>query len=466
MDWQERNSYVKILEQPAPKALRFRYECEGRSAGSLPGINSSGDRKTYPKIQIQNYVGRAVVVVSCVTVDPPYRPHPHNLVGKEGCKKGVCTMEINNEDMSCEFSNLGIQCVKKKDIEDSLKVREDIRVDPFRTGFGHKNQPGSIDLNSVRLCFQVFLEGPEKGQFKLPLKAVVSDPIYDKKAINDLTIMKLSDCASPVVGNKEIILLCDKVSKDDIEIRFYEEDPETGAVTWEAFGDFQPSDVHKQFAISFRTPQYHNLEIPTAARVKIQLRCPSKETTSVARPFDYIPLTSDMEIMKRKRKDNNSQKINQFFDFNSAKRQRVSSFPPPVKQEPLESYNSYLQHPNYFSGGEILQNYNFRDAMPPPLENPLSLPLPSQIAVQQQQQIQQSSSSSHHLHHHHQQQQQQHLQQQQQQQLESVAEDLGNISLPNLSDVNLSLLESHLSDNISNLNIFERNNDFDIPVSN
>ena len=44
--------------------------------------------------QIVGYKGRAVVVVSCVTVDPPYRPHPHNLVGKEGCKKGVCTLEI------------------------------------------------------------------------------------------------------------------------------------------------------------------------------------------------------------------------------------------------------------------------------------------------------------------------------------------------------------------------------------
>lgn len=44
--------------------------------------------------QVLGYRGRAVVVVSCVTIDPPYRPHPHNLVGKEGCKKGVCTMEI------------------------------------------------------------------------------------------------------------------------------------------------------------------------------------------------------------------------------------------------------------------------------------------------------------------------------------------------------------------------------------
>ena len=57
------------------------------------------------------------MVVSCVTSDAPHRPHPHNLVGKEGCKKGVCTMELT-EAMSCSFPNLGIQCVKKKDIEE------------------------------------------------------------------------------------------------------------------------------------------------------------------------------------------------------------------------------------------------------------------------------------------------------------------------------------------------------------
>lgn len=67
------NAYVKITEQPAPKALRFRYECEGRSAGSIPGANSTADNKTYPSIQVVNYRGRAVVVVSCVTKEPPYR---------------------------------------------------------------------------------------------------------------------------------------------------------------------------------------------------------------------------------------------------------------------------------------------------------------------------------------------------------------------------------------------------------
>ena len=79
------------------------------------------------------YQGRAVVVVSCVSADPPHRPHPHNLVGKEGCKKGVCTLEIPAEAMAISFQSLGIQCVKKKEIEEALTLREQIRVDPFQS---------------------------------------------------------------------------------------------------------------------------------------------------------------------------------------------------------------------------------------------------------------------------------------------------------------------------------------------
>lgn len=79
------------------------------------------------------YKGRAVVVVSCVTADAPYRPHPHSLVGKEGCKKGVCTLEIPPDSMAMSFQSLGIQCVKKKEIEEALTLRQQIRVDPFQS---------------------------------------------------------------------------------------------------------------------------------------------------------------------------------------------------------------------------------------------------------------------------------------------------------------------------------------------
>ena len=44
--------WVQIMEQPKSRGLRFRYECEGRSAGSVPGENSTNDHRTYPTIKV------------------------------------------------------------------------------------------------------------------------------------------------------------------------------------------------------------------------------------------------------------------------------------------------------------------------------------------------------------------------------------------------------------------------------
>ena len=166
-------------------------------------------------------------------------------------------------------------------------------------GFAHKDNPQSIDLNCVRLCFQVFLEGSERGAFTFALKPVVSDPIYDKKAKNDLTICKLTECAAPVSGGKEILLFCEKVSKDDIEVRFFQE--KDGQLVWEGWGDFQPSDVHKQYGISFKTPRYHDLEIEDNVQVQIQLRRPSDKALSDPRHFDFTPIQLNNLAAKRRK---------------------------------------------------------------------------------------------------------------------------------------------------------------------
>ena len=77
--------------------------------------------------------------------------------------------------------------------------------------------------------------------------------------MSELIIIKLSHCSAPATGGREVILLCDRVTKDDIQVRFYEE--RNNQLVWEAFGDFQPNDVHKQVAISFRTPKYYDENI-------------------------------------------------------------------------------------------------------------------------------------------------------------------------------------------------------------
>lgn len=46
---------VEIVEQPRARGLRFRYECEGRSAGSIPGESSTAEKKTFPTIKVCGY---------------------------------------------------------------------------------------------------------------------------------------------------------------------------------------------------------------------------------------------------------------------------------------------------------------------------------------------------------------------------------------------------------------------------
>merc|ERR1712012_340895 len=289
----EEKPYVRILEQPASHKLRFRYQCEGRGAGALQGERSTTEKKSFPKIQIVNYKGPAVVVVSCVTHDSdPPKTHPHNLVspasvGRDGCKKGVCTMNINNEDMTVEFPHLGIQGVRKKDIAEALKLRQEIRVDPFRQGFDHVNNPNSIDLNAVKLCFQVFLENPATpGKYTVILPPICSKPIYDAKAKKELQIMDMSDNTAPADGGKKIIILCEKVSKEDIKVRFYDYHG------WEEWADFGSSGVHKQYAISLTAPRYHNVNIREPVRVCVELVKPSDDSRSEEEEFFYTPLTT------------------------------------------------------------------------------------------------------------------------------------------------------------------------------
>ncbi|XP_075224159.1 embryonic polarity protein dorsal-like isoform X2 [Lycorma delicatula] len=290
---------LRILEQPAPKAVRFRYPCEGRSAGSIPGVNSTPENKSYPTVKIDNYIGRAKIVVSCVTKDQPYRPHPHMIAGRNASSKGVCVVDVDTRTMTAEFPYLGIQCVRRKDVEQMLQQKEENRIDPFGTGFAHRNVLGSLDLNTVRLCFQVFVEGPKEGIYQIPLcPPVVSDPIYDKKALSDLIIVGLSHNSASVAGGQQVILLCEKVSKDDIAVRLFEE--KDNNIIWEACCDFNPTDVHKQYAITFRTPPYKTIDIVEPVEVFIQLQRPSDHETSEPRKFTLTPIDAATQRKRKK----------------------------------------------------------------------------------------------------------------------------------------------------------------------
>uniref|UniRef100_A0A672U5N5 Nuclear factor kappa B subunit 1 n=2 Tax=Strigops habroptila TaxID=2489341 RepID=A0A672U5N5_STRHB len=228
------------------------------------------------------------------------------------------------------FANLGILHVTKKKVFETLETR---MIDACKKGYnpgllvhpelGYLQAEGcgdrqlterereiirqaavqqtkEMDLSVVRLMFTAFLPD-SNGSFTRKLDPVISDAIYDSKAPNasNLKIVRMDRTAGCVTGGEEIYLLCDKVQKDDIQIRFYEEDENGGM--WEGFGDFSPTDVHRQFAIVFKTPKYRDVNITKPASVFVQLRRKSDLETSEPKPFLYYPEIKDKEEVQRKR---------------------------------------------------------------------------------------------------------------------------------------------------------------------
>lgn len=209
----------------------------------------------------------AKVAVSCVEQDPPYRCHPHNLVGKS-CTKGVCVVTVNPKDMTATISHIGIQCVKKKDMAASLEVRKSSGIDPFKQGFSFVNE-GSFSPNPsiLRLCFQAYLF-PAGGK-AVALPPVVSQPIRDKKAHCDLAITDISDVWSPMEGGKKILLFTKKINRADIEVHITFTNSKTMEHTT-LKGVFNPSDVHEQCGISFVTPPFPDKSIQKKVQVILQ----------------------------------------------------------------------------------------------------------------------------------------------------------------------------------------------------
>ncbi|KAK2831227.1 hypothetical protein Q7C36_016313 [Tachysurus vachellii] len=294
-----------VVEQPKERGMRFRYECEGRSAGSILGASSTDVKKTLPAIELQGPIDRiknVTITVSLVTKDLPHRPHPHCLVGKD-CSEGVCVISFNpHNTRRHSFVNLGIQCVRRKELDTSLLKRKKKNIDPF--GTGHSKSIEDIDMNVVRLCFQCELER-EDGD-RTQLYPVVSNPIYDKKATTtaELKINRLNIVQGPCTGKTEIYMLCDKVQKDDIEIIF-------SLGNWEAKAEFAQTDVHRQIAIVFKSPPYQEQDVADAVEVNVSLRRISDRMYSEPVKFTYLPYNPDPYEVKRKCKLKSDRKFNE-----------------------------------------------------------------------------------------------------------------------------------------------------------
>ncbi|XP_032469553.1 transcription factor RelB isoform X1 [Phocoena sinus] len=287
--------HLIITEQPKQRGMRFRYECEGRSAGSILGESSTEASKTLPAIELRDCGGlREVEVTAClVWKDWPHRVHPHSLVGKD-CTDGVCRVRLRpHVSPRHSFNNLGIQCVRKKEIEAAIERKIQLGIDPYNAGSLKNHQ--EVDMNVVRICFQASYRD-QQGQMRR-MDPVLSEPVYDKKSTNtsELRICRINKESGPCTGGEELYLLCDKVQKEDISVVF-------SRASWEGRADFSQADVHRQIAIVFKTPPYEDLEIVEPVTVNVFLQRLTDGVCSEPLPFTYLPRDHDSYGVDKKRK--------------------------------------------------------------------------------------------------------------------------------------------------------------------
>ncbi|KAH8383823.1 hypothetical protein KR009_010659, partial [Drosophila setifemur] len=306
--------HLKIAEQPVEK-FRFRYKSEMHGThGSLNGANSKRTPKTFPEVSLYNYDGPAVIRCSLFQTNLD-SPHSHQLVVRKD-ERDVCDphdLHVSKErGYVAQFINMGIIHTAKKYIRDELLKKKTDRL-VFQMGRRElstkevqelhqetEREAKDMNLNQVRLCFEAF-KIEENGALVQLTPPVFSNPINNRKSAQtgELRIVRLSKPTGGVMGNDELILLVEKVSKKNIKVRFFEED-EDGETVWEAYAKFRESDVHHQYAIVCQTPAYKDKDVDREVGVSIELIRPSDDERSFPPlPFRYKPRDA---IVSRKRR--------------------------------------------------------------------------------------------------------------------------------------------------------------------
>ncbi|XP_055319548.1 dorsal-related immunity factor Dif-like [Sitodiplosis mosellana] len=300
--------YLKIIEQPAGKSCRFRYESEGRHSGSIFGVNSTKDKQTYPTIEVGNVTGKIGIRITCVTNNDNGTPkqHPHKLTTKEVLESGAVLLKHNvTQRKKIEVKDVGIVFVKKQRIHDSLKQRKSMNIDPTKGGWDYIERPHLFDLHCVRMCFEAFLytsNGNATEQVScIPIGYVLSDPIMDKKSNGSLKIIEMNQTSS-VSGGERIFIFCDKVKREDISVLFYEENADR-QIIWKEEINYKNSEslrVHHQYGIALRTPSYNEHDIQEPRKVFVQLIRPSDSEVSEPIPFTYLPNAHSIQLQRKK----------------------------------------------------------------------------------------------------------------------------------------------------------------------
>lgn len=126
----------------------------------------------------------------------------------------------------------------------------------------------------------------------------------DKRVTSELLIFDISDTCAPVSGGKKIMLFHDKISRQRVGIRFYEKN-QNGDKVWQSV--IEDHVVHRQVALSFKTPIYHNLDIEAPVKVYFELFLTDGKCSISSKPieFEFHPIESNVQMAKKRKRVQN-----------------------------------------------------------------------------------------------------------------------------------------------------------------
>lgn len=138
---------------------------------------------------------------------------------------------------------------------------------------------------------------PTNPAHRIQLTPRVTQPI---NIVDGLIIREIIEPTSPKCGGKRITIFCNRISRQDIRVRFFQKSGED--VIWENWGT--GLNVRSHSGISLMTPAYVHKDqqnINQVVNVFVQLVRPSDDVRSAPITFQYIPDVNNIEVVMMKK---------------------------------------------------------------------------------------------------------------------------------------------------------------------
>lgn len=340
--------------------------------GSLTGSRSIKTKKTYPEVELKNFSRTGIIRCSLYqTHSNISSPHSHLLVVHKEDKDNFDPHDVEvSPDLGyiVRFENMSIIHTAKKDVTKELfqkkvqKMKFDLNVDELSVKqikclTDQTNREAKhMNLNQVCLCFEAFEVDKKGGQFKRICEPVYSSYINNLKSAltGELKICRMSICTGSVEGNDDLILLVEKVAKNNIKVRFFE--MQNGKEIWQSFGSFTEADVHHQYAIVLLTPPYRDKKIDNYVNVFVELVRESDNQRSAPLPFRYKP--KDIGISRKRPRFSSSLSQSPSSTENSFELASSMGIPQQLQTLKLEPRDTRLSEESSGVFEEFIPNYN------------------------------------------------------------------------------------------------------------